>query len=194
MKEIEVKLRISDVVQTRRRLLEAGFEPEGERVFEENWLYDFPTQTLRQSRSLLRLRKSGDRAIITFKDPPEGNLRYKMRDEIQTEVAEAEVMRDIFRKLGLNETFRYQKYRTAFRIRDESRGHVLLDETPIGPFLELEGATDWIDQAASQLGFSPGDYILKSYVTLFRESCPEQEFEGSAMLFGSTYSQPNPKG
>jgi adenylate cyclase, class 2 len=194
MKEIEVKLRISDVVQARRQLLEAGFEPEGERVFEENWLYDFPAQILRQSSSLLRLRKSGDRSIVTFKGPPEGNLRYKVREEVQTEVAEAEVVRDIFRELGLKETFRYQKYRTAFRGRGETQGHVLLDETPIGPFLELEGAPEWIDQSAARLGFSPRDYILKSYVTLFKESCPEQEFEGSAMLFDSTLTEQNPKG
>ncbi|MBZ5535483.1 MAG: class IV adenylate cyclase [Acidobacteriia bacterium] len=194
MKEIEIKLRISDVVEARRHLLEAGFEPEGERVFEDNWLYDFPSQTLRQSSSMLRLRISGDRSLVTFKDPPERNLRYKMRDEIQTEVADAGAMRDIFRKLGLNETFRYQKYRTAFRARGDSRGHVLLDETPIGAFLELEGAPDWIDQVAARLGFSPGDYIVKSYVSLFRESRPEQGFEGSAMLFGTAQAEQNPKG
>lgn len=194
MKEIEIKLKISDVVQVRRQLLEAGFEPEGERVFEDNWLYDFPAQTLRRSSSLLRLRKSGDRFIVTFKDPPDRASRYKMRDEIQTEVAEAEAMRSIFRKLGLNETFRYQKYRTAFRARGESRGHVLLDETPIGPFLELEGAPDWIDQVAARLGYSTHDYILKSYVTLFWESSPKQALEASAMLFDSTLTEPNPKG
>lgn len=194
MKEIEIKLRISDVAQARRQLQDAGFKPEGERVFEENWLYDFPSQALRHSSSVLRLRKSGDRSIVTFKDPPERNLRYKVRDEVQTEVAEPEVVRVIFRKLGLNETFRYQKYRTAFRASGESRGHVLLDETPIGAFLELEGAPEWIDKVAARLGFSTRDYILKSYVSLYREICPEQELEESAMLFGPALTEQNSKG
>ncbi|MGB7621656.1 MAG: class IV adenylate cyclase [Terriglobia bacterium] len=190
MKEIEVKLKVDDVPRMRRQLQEDGFELVRDRVFEDNWLFDFPSRALRESSSLLRLRKSGDHFIITFKDPPERNLRYKVREEIQTEVAGGETVRCIFRKLGLEETFRYQKYRTEFRVTGDSRGHVLLDETPIGTFLELEGAPDWIDQVAARLGFSSRDYLLKSYATLFLESCPGQEIQEHGMVFDPALADP----
>ena len=46
-----------------------------------------------------------------------------------------------------------------------------MDETPIGVYLELEGEGAWIDKVALQMGFSPAEYILKSYGTLYREHC-----------------------
>jgi adenylate cyclase class 2 len=50
-----------------------------------------------------------------------------------------------------------------------SEGLVTLDETPIGAFLELEGPSYWIDQTATQLGFSGDEYITRSYATLYQE-------------------------
>ena len=47
--------------------------------------------------------------------------------------------------------FRYEKYRTTFRLPGL---HLDLDETPVGVFLELEGAPRAIDRAARSLGFS----------------------------------------
>jgi adenylate cyclase, class 2 len=194
MKEIEIKLKVDDVSRIYRQLQEIGFEVVGDRVFEENWLFDFSSRRLRESRSLLRLRKSGDRFIITFKGTPEANMRYKVREEIQAEVGEGEAVRCIFLNLGMEETFRYQKYRTEFRVKTDFRGHVLLDETPVGVFLELEGAPEWIDQTAARLGFSARDYILKSYVTLFLESSPEQAIPRRAMVFDSAPADPKPQG
>jgi len=46
-------------------------------------------------------------------------------------------------------------------------GKALVDETPVGNFLELEGPPDWIDRTARRLGFRPGDYSLASYRDLY---------------------------
>ena len=43
----------------------------------------------------------------------------------------------------------------------------MVDETPIGDFLEIEGDADGIHRAAAALGFAPADYVTDSYVTLF---------------------------
>jgi adenylate cyclase class 2 len=190
VKEIEIKLRITEAPQVRDQLQRLGFEATGGRTFEDNWLFDFSNDPLRRSGSLLRLRLYGNQAIITFKDPAERNARYKVRDEVQVRVADSESVRQIFFKLGLRETFRYQKFRTEYHATGNARGHVLLDETPIGTFLELEGQPDWIDQIASQLGFSPRDYILKSYITLFLESGPEPGTSLRAMVFDPVRSEP----
>jgi len=189
VKEIEIKLRITEIPQVRDQLRGLGFEASSGRTFEDNWLFDFSSDLLRRSGSLLRLRFYGNQAIITFKDPAERNARYKVREEVQVQVADGESVRQIFLKLGLRETFRYQKFRTEYRPTRNASGHVLLDETPIGSFLELEGQPDWIDQVASQLGFSPHDYILKSYITLFLESGPEPNTNLRAMVFDPVGSE-----
>jgi adenylate cyclase, class 2 len=66
--------------------------------------------------------------------------------------------------LGLRSKFRYEKYRTTFRLRGV---HLDLDETPVGTFLELEGLPESIDRVAGELGFSPKDYIRGTYYDLY---------------------------
>jgi hypothetical protein len=50
-----------------------------------------------------------------------------------------------------------------------THGIVTLDETPIGCFLEIEGAPRWIDLTARRLGFQKFDYITASYGRLYQE-------------------------
>ena len=71
--------------------------------------------------------------------------------------------------MGLSPCFRYEKYRSTYRLPGLPGLLVELDETPIGDFLELEGDSASIDRAAALLGFGPGDYITKSYGILFLE-------------------------
>jgi adenylate cyclase class 2 len=44
---------------------------------------------------------------------------------------------------------------------------VVVDETPIGVFLEIEGGAAEIHAAAAALGHTRSDYILDSYPALF---------------------------
>ena len=46
---------------------------------------------------------------------------------------------------------------------------ITIDETPIGIFLELEGAPEWIDQTAARLGYPPAKYLTCSYASLYKE-------------------------
>ena len=65
--------------------------------------------------------------------------------------------------MGFRPGWRYQKHRETHQLGD---AEALLDETPIGVFIELEGAGDAIDRAAAALGFTPQDYITKTYRAL----------------------------
>ena len=94
--------------------------------------------------------------------------------------------------MGLRPCFRYEKYRSTYRLPGLPGLIVEVDETPIGDFLELEGSPMEIDCGAALLGFSPADYITKSYGALFVEQrhsaaggSPPKWVVGSVdMLFG----------
>ena len=70
----------------------------------------------------------------------------------------------IIRALGFAPSFRYEKFRTEWT---DGEGHVVLDETPIGNYGEIEGPPDWIDATAARLEISHQQYITASYSELF---------------------------
>ena len=80
-------------------------------------------------------------------------------------------------------TFRYEKFRTAYRL-PRSRLHLDLDETPVGVFLELEGEPRAIDRAARALGFAPSDYIRGTYWDVYAADCRRRGRIRRNMVFG----------
>jgi adenylate cyclase class 2 len=91
-------------------------------------------------------------------------------------------MAAIFSRLSFQPVFRYEKYRTEYH-QPEGDGLAVLDETPVGVFLELEGPADWIDKAAAELGFAPGDYVTASYGAIYLEYCAKNGIEPKDMVF-----------
>lgn len=161
--EIEIKFRIDNLSELNHRLRAAKFRRITPRTHEMNNLYDLPGQQLRKRGELLRLRQYGEDWVLTHKS--KGKVgRHKTRRELETKVANGEMMDAILRALGYRPTFRYEKFRTEW---GDKRGHVVLDETPIGNFGEIEGPPRWIDQTARKLGIVPDDYITDTYAGLF---------------------------
>jgi adenylate cyclase class 2 len=70
----------------------------------------------------------------------------------------------ILRALGYKPSFVYEKFRAEW---SDGTGQVVVDETPIGNFCEIEGPPRWIDATAKKLGVSEADYITRNYATLF---------------------------
>ncbi|HVA00197.1 MAG TPA: class IV adenylate cyclase [Terriglobia bacterium] len=185
--EIEVKLKVSALSPLKRRLRELGFAVVHRRHFEGNDVFDFVDLRLRRSRALLRLRTAGRRTIVTFKGTPRPSARYKVRKEIETEVEDGARLRGIFKALGLRPVFRYEKYRTAYGVKDRRKiagsPALLYDETPIGNYVELEGPRKWIDKVARQLGYRHKDYITASYATLYQGYCRKKGIQPGNMVF-----------
>jgi len=162
-KEVEIKFRINDMKALISDLKRAGFKLETPPTHEVNTLYDLPGQTLRKKGELLRLRKYGDRWILTHKAKAKSG-RHKTRVELETRVGNGKQMDAILRSLGFAPTFIYEKYRAEW---SDKSGHVVLDETPIGNIGEIEGPPRWIDQTAKSLGIARKDYITQTYADLF---------------------------
>jgi adenylate cyclase class 2 len=180
-REIEIKLPVPDASAAREILQRAGFTESDPRAFEADEVYDTPNLDMRRAACLLRLREFKGRAILTYKGPPEPSAHRK-RMELETEVSNAAALRMIFSQLGYEAMFRYEKFRTAFTRADE-QGHALLDETPIGHYIELEGPPHWIDAVASALGFTPAAYIRDSYGALYQKWCEQNGITPTHMVF-----------
>lgn len=208
-REIEIKLRIGDTQALLRRLRKLGARPvhrKGARMWQHNVLFDTPQGGLAKRGQLLRIRtersvgslNGKDRAVqalVTFKCPVEGIAgaerdgppRHRVREETEVVIDDAAKFTRIFEGLGMAGWFRYERYRTTFRLPSSKRWAkgllIELDETPIGTFVELEGPPEAIDRAATELGFSNRDYILKNYLALYVEECRRRGVEPTHMLF-----------
>ncbi len=174
--EIEIKIKIangaSGIENTRARILANDFQGLHERAFERNFVFDTPEGMLKTLKCLLRLRKKGNTNTVTFKRPlekpfsPDGS-GYKIKQETEVEVSDFEGMENILTGLGYEVFFIYEKYREEFQKGDVK---VMLDETPMGNFIEIEGPGEAIDRTARELGYSKSDYITDNYLTLFRKA------------------------
>jgi adenylate cyclase class 2 len=163
--EVEVKFRVASIRALTSRLRAGGFKLLTKRTFERNTLYDFPGDALRRQGALLRVRKYGPAWTVTYKD--KGKLgRHKSRREVETQIQDGKALATILEALGLGPRFIYEKFRTEW---SDGRGHVVIDETPVGDFGEIEGPPRWIDAAAKRLGIGHDQYITASYSELFQE-------------------------
>jgi len=162
-KEIEIKFRVADGRLLTRALRRAGFRQITPSTHEMNTLYDLPGQKLRKRGEMLRLRKYGEKWLLTHKAKGTKG-RHKVRAERETAIENGEQMDAILRALGFIPSFRYEKYRAEW---SDGQGHVVVDETPIGNFGEIEGAARWIDRTARALGIAHSDYITQTYAPMF---------------------------
>jgi adenylate cyclase class 2 len=211
--EREIKLKIEDLKAFRRLLKKLGAQPVGAgsgRVHEVNVIFDTPQGGLAKHGQLLRIRtvtreengksqkeKPKPQVVLTFKRPvvrrtssdekhvPDDS--HKVREEMEMAITDPATLTTIFEGLGMSGWFRYEKYRTTYRLpasKAWARGLLVeLDETPIGTYVELEGPAGAIDRAASELGYSKSDYVLKNYLTLYLEQCRQKGVPPLHMVF-----------
>jgi len=65
----------------------------------------------------------------------------------------------------------------------DGTGDVVLDETPIGNFGEIEGPPEWIDRTAQRLGVNTRQYITSNYATLFLDWKKRSHSKAKQMTF-----------
>jgi adenylate cyclase, class 2 len=172
--EIELKFPVADPEALQSRLRYLGFHLVTPRTYEHNTLYDTPTRDLRARREVLRIRQYGPLCTVTHKrqaSQQPDTTRYKVRIETETIVAEREALAEIFCQIGYLPVFIYEKYRTewsqAVGPSPDAAAHLVIDETPIGNFAELEGPTEWIDRTLAELNVDPAICLTDSYGKLF---------------------------
>jgi len=192
VRETEIKLRVTDLAGLIHKISRLRARCSG-RVLERNALFDTPDRDFRRRRRLLRVRietparsalipGGADRTIITSKSPAPAAAasRYKVKLERELVVQSPRDWPASLRSLGFRPGFRYEKFRTTFRLPGI---HLDLDETPVGTYLEIEGTPASIDRIARALGFSPRDYIRSTYWDLNAAECRRRGEIPGNMLF-----------
>ena len=111
------------------------------REFEENTLYRHPA--IDQQTSVLRVRRIGERTILTFKQQLPTLTSAKYRREEETEIENYAALTAVLQVLGCVPAVVYEKHRETWRLRD---AEVVVDELPYGWFMEIEGSEEGIEE------------------------------------------------
>lgn len=145
--EIEKKYRLDKrrLVELTAKLGELGAAFQSE-VFEENYLHR--GGVLEARAAVLRLRRIGDRTLLTYKERLRTDTDMKHRIEHETEVADVDAMEQIIQSLGYKLNVVYEKHRKTWRFLDVE---VVLDELPFGLYMEIEGEVEAIEAAERAL-------------------------------------------
>jgi len=163
-KELEVKFLLSNLDAFISRLDSLGAKLESERTHEYNLRFDTPDRVLTRSFQVLRLRQDA-RARVTYKGAGRISGGGHARQEIEYCVDDFEAAKSMLEALGYEVSFIYEKYRMTYRLDDVE---IVVDETPLGTFTEIEGPdAGTIQLAASRLGLDWESRIVESYMYLF---------------------------
>jgi adenylate cyclase class 2 len=127
-------------------LKEIGAEFIGE-DFEENSIYG--GAGLSENNAILRIRKTQNKTILTYKKRIQNDFSVKQQIEHETEVADSEAIEKIVEGLGLKKNLVYEKRRKTWKFR---RVEIVLDELPFGFFMEIEGSFTAIAEAEMFIG------------------------------------------
>jgi adenylate cyclase class IV len=195
-REVEIKLAVKNVAAARRAMADLKARDSGP-VHEMNTIYDTPQNTLRKRGQLLRVRvvttAQGKRwGVLTRKGPsirtverpraqaglPVPREIYKVRIENEMHMSQRQMTAEAGRLAaeGFAPAFRYEKYRTSYRLPVKVAWARRL-------VIELDGPRRAIDRAARLLGYARAEYITKSYVALWSEYCRRHGMRGGDMLF-----------
>ena len=148
MIEVEKKFRLTKRQRAAvlKRLPEIGASLEGEE-FEENTLYG--GAALKDGTWVLRLRRVGKKATLTFKKRLPGTSDIKQQREEETAVGNPKAMAAILEALGFTPSLVYEKLRQTWRL---GKAEIVIDVLPFGEFMEIEGSVNAIRSVERKLG------------------------------------------
>ncbi len=164
MQEIEAKFYVKDLKQIEARLHNLKARLKQARIHETNIRFDTPNHDLHREQRVLRLRQD-DKVRMTYKDASKNEQGVLNRMEIEFVVEDFERAKRLLEALGYEKSLFYEKYRTTYELDNT---YVMLDELPMGSFIEIEGESiDSIREIGRKLGLKWDTAISTSYSALF---------------------------
>ena len=170
MLEIEIKVRVSNIEEIKKRILSIGGK-HSETVVEEDLYYNAPHRDFARTDEALRVRKAGEKTILTYKGPKNTLMGSKIREESNVLLDDAEIFDSILKNLGFRPVANVRKLREYYTYQDYS---IALDNVDhLGEYVEIELVTEnnaenaakKVDELAEKLGVI-GERISISYLEL----------------------------
>lgn len=161
MKEIEVKILEVNRDKVVKKILALG----GKKVFEDYLdaiYFDTKDNTLKNDNVTLRIRKEGEKSVITSKEKinTQSEKLAKSNIETEVEVSSFEDAEKILKTIGFEEVIRIKKTRTSYTLNNSKiEFDKYLDKYDFVPeFLEIEAQTEEeVFKTANLLGFNKED-------------------------------------
>ena len=167
--ECELKFKVAgprDHTRLRGQLRKRGAHFEG-KYDEENYRFNGPGKSTRNTTLRLRVLDGGPRGVLTTKGPAKFVGGVKVREETESEVKDAHATLDLLTELGFHVEFTYSKRRAMWTL--DGVVTVTLDTLDFGHFVELEGPLEVLPEKARSLGFNPSNALKDSYSVLARK-------------------------
>jgi predicted adenylyl cyclase CyaB len=189
MREVELKSVLLNWGATRARL-----EDEGARlVFAgrlEDRRFDSPDRALATRDVVLRLRVHRGQGVswaeLHWKGPTEADRIYKVRDELQVGLDEAESMAAILEGLGYIVTLAIDREVEQYELEQAT---VRLERYPrMDDLIEVEGNPDAIEQAIARLGLPRDQFSserLPEFILRFQSRTGQQAALSASELAGT---------
>lgn len=161
--ETEVKFYLSGLPEIESRLRSFHARLVHARTHEVNLRFDHPDGDFERLGRALRLRRD-DAVRLTYKDGGQLMDGALQRREIEFSVDDFDSARLFLEALGFEVVFLYEKFRTTYRM---DGAEIMLDETPLGTFIEIEGPQETLKPISQKLGLAWGAAVPASYHSLF---------------------------
>lgn len=188
MLEVELKSVVDDVARRRAAIESAG----ATLVFDgrlEDRRYDSPDRALTARDHVLRVRvyrdAAGTRAQLDFKGPTQRDDGYKVREELESHVSDADALVAILDRLGYVVTIAIDRDIVQY----ELGGAMIRFEryARMDDLVEVEGARDAIEQAIAALGMPRAGFLtdrLPDFARRFEERTGTRAAVSRAALAG----------
>lgn len=187
--ESELKFRVSgpgDHAKLRTQLLNRGAHLSG-RYKEENFRFNGPGKSTRNTTLRLRVFDGGPRGVLTAKGPANFEGGVKSREETEVDVADAHATLDLLQQLGFRVAWTYPKKRSLWLLDGVA---VTLDVLDFGWFVELEGPAEVLPEMARSLGLDISVALRDSYSVMARKYMKSRDTKKLAPA--TTVNPPSP--
>jgi len=188
MLEVELKSVVDDVARRRAAIESAG----ATLVFDgrlEDRRYDSPDRALTARDHVLRVRvyrdAAGTRAQLDFKGPTQRDDGYKVREELESHVSDADALVAILDRLGYVVTIAIDRDIVQYEL---GGAMIRFERYPrMDDLVEVEGARDAIEQAIAALGMPRAGFLtdrLPDFARRFEERTGARAAVSRAALAG----------
>lgn len=188
MLEVELKSVVDDLPRRRAAIESAGATLVFDGALEDR-RYDSPDRALTARDHVLRVRvyrdAAGTRAQLDFKGPTQRDDGYKVREELESHVSDADALVAILDRLGYVVTIAIDRDIVQYEL---GGAMIRFERYPrMDDLVEVEGARDAIERAIAALGMPRAGFLtdrLPDFARRFEERTGARAAVSRAALAG----------